>query len=77
MARRRGPNPPGPVGGVGRWVIPLVPSVALAVAKSPRPSRWGWGRKSPGPVGGVGRGPNPPGPVGGVGRRRNGPGLLR
>ena len=33
------------------------------------PDLWrGWPWKSPGPVGGVGRGPNPPGPVGGVGR---------
>ena len=64
MSRRRGPNPPGPL-------------VVLALG-IPRTGWRRWPRaEPPGPVGGVGRGPNPPGPVGGVGGRRNGVGLLR
>ena len=63
MVGRVGPNPPGPVGGVGSGPNP--PGPVGGVGRGPNP---------PGPVGGVGRGPNPPGPAGGVGRR-NGVGL--
>ena len=75
---RRGPNPPGPVGGVGAG---NPPGPVGGVGRGPNP---------PGPVGGVGRGPIPPArsagwavdriplarSAGWVGRR-NGVGLLR
>ena len=48
---------------------------ALGVETRPGPvGGVGRGPNPPGPVGGVGRGPNPPGPVGGVGRGPNPPG---
>ena len=57
MVGRRGPNPPGPVGGVGAGNPPGPVGGVGRGPKSPWPGWRGWAWKSPGPVGGVGRGP--------------------